>query len=589
MIRARHAATIFAALAHGAYAVADRLTNPLAAHLLHDAARYDTWARSILEGRAFETGAVSQAPLYPHAVAAVYALGAPRPATVVTVQVALGVATVALVGRTAARAFDEEAGGWAAWLAALYGVLAFFETKLLPAALVVFLVALFVERAQAADAADRPRGWIGAGAVAGLLAAGHSASLLLLPLTAVWIALDRARPLRERAARGALCVLAAAAVLFPVAARNHAAGGWWTLGATNGGITFWQANNPGAVGVYSTPEGFSGSIASQRDESRRLAEAEEGRPLDDGEVSRHWFAKGRAFLAAHPGHAAWLTGRKLLLAVASPEQPLEYSPRLDTNPVRWLMPLPFAAFFALAIAGVVPARRRRAAQPALLSSAATCAVMIVFYVASRYRLPAIPGLAVIAGAGAAEIARRVRMRQGVLEMGAAVAVAAAVSLAWFPSTQAWLAREQDAMTLCDLGTAQREAALFDDAISSYRRAIALSPGYPYAHLDLGKTFARAGRAEEAEAETREAIRLAPELAEAHFDLGVLLFESARLDEATTCFGEAFRLSPGNADAGNNLAGTLLKLGRIERARTTIRGMRARGLEIDPSLAHALRE
>ena len=136
-MRGRHVATAFAVVAHGAYAVADRLTNPFAAHLMHDAARYDAWARSIVEGVVFEPGAFSQAPLYPYLVAAVYAIAGPHPGVVVALQVLLGAATVALVGRAAAAAFDETAATWAAWLCALYGVLAFFETKLLPATVVV--------------------------------------------------------------------------------------------------------------------------------------------------------------------------------------------------------------------------------------------------------------------------------------------------------------------------------------------------------------------------------------------------------------------------------------------------------------------
>src|SRR5262247_1721310 len=123
---ARHAATLFAAIAYSAYALADYLHDPLAQHLLHDAARYDAWAKSILAGGAFETGAFTQAPLYPYVLAALYALAGPHPAAMVALQVALGIATVALVGAAATRAFGEEAGAWAAWLIAGYGVTAFF-------------------------------------------------------------------------------------------------------------------------------------------------------------------------------------------------------------------------------------------------------------------------------------------------------------------------------------------------------------------------------------------------------------------------------------------------------------------------------
>ncbi len=590
MRHARHAATAYAAITHTAYAVVDHATNPLAAHLLHDAARYDAWARAILEGKTFESGVFSQAPLYPFVVAAVYALAGPNPAAVVALQVGLGIATVALVGRTASRAFSESAGAWAAWVTALYGVLAFYEARLLPAALVAFLAALLAERAQAADAAKRPIAWLAAGAVLGALTIGNAASLLLLPLVGAWIALDVTRPFRHRATRAALCFAAAAAVLAPVAVRNHAASGSWILVSGNGGITFWQANNPRAMGVYSTPDGFTGAAATQRAESRRIAEAETGRALSESEVSRHWSARGRAFLLDDPARTAALYGRKILFAVASTEQPLEYSPRLDANPVRWALPLPFAALIALGVAGVAPALGRRAAHPSLFTAAAAFAALIVFYVSSRYRIGAIPGLAVLAGAGAGALRQRIVGAKGAASRPAlAACIVLAVSLAWFPLTQAALARRQDAMTLTDLATAQRETGRLDDAVATYLRAIALAPGYPYAHLDLGKALAGTGRVREAEAEAREAIRLAPGLAEARFDLGVILFESGRIESSAASFAEAFRLAPENADAGNNLAGSLLKLGRTAEARSVVRTMNERRLAVDPPLARAVSE
>lgn len=582
-MRGRHAATAFAVAAHGAYAVADRLTNPFAAHLMHDAARYDAWARAIVEGRAFESGAFSQAPLYPYLVAAVYAIAGPHPAAVIALQVLLGAATVALVGRAAASAFDEAAGAWAAWLTALYGVLAFFETKLLPATVVVALTALAIERMQAADRAARAGSWLTAGLTAGFLGIAHAASLLLIPLGAFWIAIDRSRGLKARALRVLVFAGAASLVTAPVAWRNAAAGGGLVLVSDNGGITFWQGNNPVSVGVYSTPEGFTGAVEAQRDESRRLAVEAARRALTDGEVSSYWFSRGRAFLGEDLSHAAWLIGRKLLFSIASTEQPLEYSPRLDAVPLRFLLPLPFAVLFSLALVGIGAAVRTRAAQPALLVSTAASVVLLAFYVASRYRLPIVPGLAIIAGRGAATAFLRP------WPLRAAALAAAAVSLLWFPLAERSLAREQDAASVRDLATALRETGRLDEAAATYRRSLGLAPDSAYTHLDLAGALSRTGDESGAEAETREAIRLAPGLAEGHFGLGVIAFESGRLEEAAARFAEAWRLAPADAAAGNNLAGTYLKLGRVAEARAVVRSMRERGLSIDPPLSRSLGE
>jgi pentatricopeptide repeat protein len=582
-MRGRHAATVFAVVAHGAYAVADRLTNPFAGFLVHDAARYDAWARAIVAGQVFEPGAFSQAPLYPYLVAALYAIAGPHSGAVVALQVVLGAATVALVGRAAAAAFDETTGAWASWLCALYGVLAFFETKLVPVTVVVALAALAIERMQAADRDDRTLFWLPAGVAAGLLGIAHAASFLLIPLGAVWIGSDRSRTASARAARALLFVGTAAALAAPVAWRNAAAGGGHVLVSDNGGITFWQGNNPVSVGVYSTPEGFTGSIDTQREESRRLAAAATGRALRDDEVSAYWFSRGRAFLAGDLPHAAWLIGRKMLLSIASTEQPLEYSPRLDAVPLRFLFPLPFAALLSLALLGIGPTFRTRAAQPALLVCAAPLVVLLAFYVASRYRLPLVPGLAIMAGRGAAYASLRS------WPVRAAVLAAAIVSVLWFPLAERGLAAEQDAASVRDLATALRETGRIDEAIAAYRRSLTKDADAPYTHLDLGKALARAGKGSEAEAEVRETLRLAPGIGEAHFDLGVIAFDSGRLEEAASSFQEAWRLAPADAAASNNLAGTYLKLGRVDDARRTIRTMRERGIAVDPPLARSAGE
>ena len=581
-MRARHAAAVYATVVHALYVAADLRDNPLASHLLHDAARYDSWARAIAAGATFEPGAFSQAPLYPLLVGGVYAIAGFHPAVVFALQALLGVATVLLVGRAAARAGGEPAGAWAAWLTALYGVPAFFETKLLPASLVLALVAVYVERAPACDVAARDRALAALGAILGAMTIASAGSILLVLLTLLWIASDVSRSPRRRLIRAAWCLGAAAAIVTPVAVRNLAASGEIVPVATNGGITFWQGNNPNAKGVYSTPDGFSGAIASQQDEARRVAEARSGRPMTDAAASRYWFAEGRSYLLHHPLHAAALTGRKLLLAVSSDEQPLEYSSRLDPNPVRWAMPLPFAALVALALAGLAPAFRARSAQPALLAAGATLATLLLFYVSSRYRSAMAPALAVAAGLGAA----RIRERAAGKPTLALVAAAAVLSLAWAPLTQREVRAEQDAMGLCDRATALRETGRLPEAIDTYARAIALKPDYPFAHLDLAKALSRAGRADDARREIQEAIRFAPALAEAHFDLGVSFFETGRLAEAASSFEEAFRLAPADADCGNNLAGTYLRMGRVDDAREVVRRMRAAGLAVDPPLAAA---
>ena len=577
----------FALVARLLYLFAYR-EDPFASHLLHDAGRYHQWASTLASGQPWESGAFYQAPLYPYLVALVYRLTAAEPLGVYVLQLILGVTTIFLVYRVTRRAYDELAGLAAAAIVALYAPLVFFETKLLSVSIAVFLAALLIERMQDADTARRDQGWLIPGIVLGLAALTHAGLLLMGPLGAGWIILDRQRALQKRLLRIASFVLGATLVILPVTIRNHRASGEWILISTNGGITCYQGNNPNAVGVFSTPPGFSGRIEDQQKESRRLAEQETGTTLRDGALSSFYFRKAGAFLVDDPGRAARLFTGKLLLAVANEEQPLEYNPRLDENPFRWLFPTPFALMVALAAIRVFSRRgdpaRSRAEMPILLLVLTEATVLVIFYVSGRYRLPVVPGLAALAGCGLVTLWRGFAEKDRRIGVVAAISAAVAViSFAYVPLAHGDLRNQQLAMGHLDRATALWETGHHDDAVDAMRRSLALDPVFAERHLNLAQVLYRLGRIDEAEIAARDAVERDPESLEALFLYGVLCTEQRRLDEAATVFSAVLLGDPTRANAANNLLGVLIQLGRTDEARRLWHDLRGRGVSVDPSL------
>ena len=62
----------------------------------------------------------------------------------------------------------------------------------------------------------------------------------------------------------------------------------------------------------------------------------------------------------------------------------------------------------------------------------------------------------------------------------------------------------------------------DEAVASYRQAIALQADYAEAHCNLGITLNELGRLDEAEASYRQAIVLKPDYVEAYVNLGIAI-------------------------------------------------------------------
>jgi serine/threonine protein kinase/Flp pilus assembly protein TadD len=112
---------------------------------------------------------------------------------------------------------------------------------------------------------------------------------------------------------------------------------------------------------------------------------------------------------------------------------------------------------------------------------------------------------------------------------------------------------------------QMQPAQLDEAIGYYRAALALRPGSPGVHLNLGNTLRAKGQLDEAIAEYREALRLKKDYAGAHTSLGAALRAKGQLDEAIAEHREALRLKKDHAGAHSNLGLALRDKGQPDEA------------------------
>jgi tetratricopeptide (TPR) repeat protein len=109
---------------------------------------------------------------------------------------------------------------------------------------------------------------------------------------------------------------------------------------------------------------------------------------------------------------------------------------------------------------------------------------------------------------------------------------------------------------CDL-----EAAAPQEAREAYRRALALDPSHPDAHVNLGRLLHEEGDPSGAQEHYRLALASRPDDATAAFNLGVALEDLNRSGEALAAYEKATGLDPQNADAHYNAANLCERLGR----------------------------
>jgi len=531
-----------------------------------DAKFYDQWAKNILDGKG-NPEAFFVTPLYPYLLAGVYWLFGRDLFLVRVVQAGLGALSAALtcaIGRTA---FSRRVGVAAGFVAACYGAAIFYDGAIVLEPLLVLLITLSLYLVLAAETRERPRALLlSAGIALGAASVGRAAALVLLPVVAAWLVRGRraggTTAMRGRSA-AALVVLGAALVVAPVTVRNFVVARDFVGITSNGGINFYIGNSEIASGGYVRPEGVD---ITADPAGKAIAERAEGRELRPSEVSAYWYRRAARFIAANPGRWLGLVVRKASFALSSYEIPQLENYYFQKRYSRLLsLPLPgFAVVGPLGLLGLAFAFRRRLPSLLALWATAYLASVVAFFVVARYRLPVVPPLIVCACHAGFEIVDRARARRWRSLIGPAIAVAA---LGVLVNANLWGVNHGKAFAQSHfrIGIILGDRGLIEEAISEYRRSIAIDPAYPQSHLNLGALLAEQGRTDAASASFRRALALDPGLEAARLNLAMALAAGGELDAALAELDTLLAANPRSA-AGLKQRGIVLgRLGLREEA------------------------
>ena len=99
----------------------------------------------------------------------------------------------------------------------------------------------------------------------------------------------------------------------------------------------------------------------------------------------------------------------------------------------------------------------------------------------------------------------------------------------------------------------------EEAMASYRTALALNPADGLTHHELALELAAAGQANAAGAEFRQAAEFSPDIVAVRFDYGAWLLKQQSWPEAQREFEAVLQLEPGNVRAQKNLLWLRAKL------------------------------
>lgn len=496
-------------------------------------------------------------PLYIYFLAAVLAITQSFTAARV-LQIVLGTAGVGCVYVAAREWFGTRAGWLAAILAALTGLLTFHEVLLLQAALDPFLTAaalaaLAIAMREARGAKGGARGarsearriqlWFAAsGFVFGVQALNRPN--VLIPAAVIILLLAAARRFRPSVVMAAGLALA----LAPVTIRNAVVAGDWSPASSHGGLNFYIGNNSEADGTYRMVPGITPNMQGQQEDARRVAEASVGRPLDDGDVSAHFYGLGLSWIQLHPADAATLLVRKIRLVLNARYISLNYSYPFYAYDARTLLALLVVGpwlLLPLGLAGLSGGIVSKTREGGLvdyliwLSFVPVYALAVaIFFVTERYRLPLLVPMCIGGGAALdyvfqlkAEATGFSRRPPGVRTYAeGAAALAAVLALAVVTN---WPMQADD-------GRAEERTRMAEAMVTR-------------------------DKYDEAEVWLKKAEEDAPKPGVVHFRIGRLLLVHRKPEAALAHFERALELNPGEADVEYAIGQALVDAKRFKAA------------------------
>lgn len=568
--------------------------NPLATHLLQDAATYWTWAEKIAGGQLVGNQPFFSAPLYPYLLGLLRAVGGGL-TSVYVLQIALDLVTAVLLATTARSRFGPGTGLLAAALFLLLVEPASFSLRILTCSLQLPLVVLAwramirgPQRPTAARAAA-------AGATLGLLALTYPPALVGLPALGVWWwwmarAPGACQPAGvsawHPAGQAVLAVLSGLLVIAPATLHNYMACGEFIAVSAQGGVTFAAGNAPGADGTYFRLPGVSRDRATQNEDAWRVYQEATGGPPSWRAVNRYFYRQGLSFWWQQPTAAAALLTRKAYWFLTGRLYDDIYVPEIERSDGLltrlWLTPLPTAWLIPpAALAAAAWLRRPRAGWPELLLLGVPLLVVLVFWYSARYRLPAVPLLAVAAAVTLTTAAGR-RVGRG-RRITAVVVVLLGPALSLVNRAVGFDAPEpRRAQLAFSRGWAATQTGRYDEAAQWFRQCLHLSPHFPSAAANLGAVLLARGAVEEAAPVLDQAAQADPHDAFVLNQLGRVHAARNQLDQALRCFEAAARMRPDSAEMQFDVGVTLARAGQTDAALERFQA----AIQLDPRLTRA---
>jgi len=556
---------LLALLVRGIY-LADSRDNPTFQTPVVDSQTYDGLARRLAAGQPMTSEFFWQPVFYPLFLSVVYWLSHSSILWAKIIQAILGALTALLTYRLGQRVFGKAEALVAGLLVAVYMPLVFYEAELLASGWATLWMAALALLLYKTREKPGPYSCLVLGLAGALSILTRPEFLPLFGASCLWLLVAWAREhhgLAKLISRFVFVALGFSLIAGPLGIWSHRVLGRATILPSSGGINLYIGNNPDYEKTITVRPGLGWRELT-------AAPARQG-IVDDLGMQRFFLNKTREYIIGQP--LSFLRGlvHKTAQFFSSREIPRNTDIYLFgkwSRGLRWLVwkvgqfGFPFGLLLPAAILGLVSCWRALPG-PILLALVLYPASMILVFVTSRYRVPLVPLLSILAAGGVGAVWKMTQKRQWKnLAVAGAIALAVGVassSTGPFPEERL----DYEAELYYGLGSTFDAWGKIEEAETAYGRALDLRADYPEAHYNLANLLKARGRLEEAIGHYGQALQTKPDSVEIHNNFGAALKSQGQIDQAIEQWEKALELVHSDPFAHFNLALALAEQGNYD--------------------------
>lgn len=514
---------------------------------LWDAADYHDIAIAFSQAR-FDPAIAYRPPLYPFLLGVIYLLFGAGALLPRLFGIVIGVWSCVLVMRIATHLYGKGAGTWAGIIAALSGLMIYFDLELLPTSLFVLFILLFLHELLKMNKGESSS--FRSGLFFGLGVLTRPILLTFLPVAIFWLIK------METGIKRPTKFLVAALIPLAVSLIMHLAiGSGSVLVSAQGGVNFHIGNHRTADGITARLPGIGTGWGWE--EVRRWAEAKADRSLKDSEIDRIFWREGLAEIKAYPGQWLKLMLRKALLfwnkiEISSNRDFYYHGNRFPLIGV--LMLIGFTSMLPLAFVGLVLGWRRVEIKLFLSFIIVYYLTVIQFFVNGRFRHPLTPLLIILAVGGVVGLLDILKRRKGFsATRWILVGSSFLVGLILPQAMSAGFDARTFSYGLFTEGKACEELGRYDDAEMFYLKALEADSTALHINFYIAELARQRGDLPKAVDFYRCELEIQPVNAKAWNNLGTVWTELNDHRNAIACYEQALALRPQLLEAARNAA------------------------------------